>query len=58
MVSPVGDRTRIGCFAEQVKLTRILVRDLDEAIKEIKLLVSMERKPARRSRSSRPYARS
>jgi hypothetical protein len=29
---------RMGCFTDQVKLTRALVRDLDEAIKEVKLL--------------------
>jgi hypothetical protein len=28
----------MGCFTDQVKLTRALVRNLDEAIKEIKLL--------------------
>jgi hypothetical protein len=35
---PVGDRDHIGCFVDQVKLTRALVRDLDEAIKEVNLL--------------------
>jgi vacuolar-type H+-ATPase subunit I/STV1 len=35
---PVGDRDHIGCFADQVKLTHALVRDLDEPIKEVKLL--------------------
>jgi peptidoglycan hydrolase CwlO-like protein len=28
----------MGCFTNQVKLTRALVRNLDEAIKEVKLL--------------------
>jgi hypothetical protein len=28
----------MGCFSDQVKLTRALVQDLDEAIKEVKLL--------------------
>jgi hypothetical protein len=28
----------MGCFTDQVKLTRALVQDLDEAIKEVKLL--------------------
>jgi hypothetical protein len=28
----------MGCFADQVKLTHALVRNLDEAIKEVKLL--------------------
>jgi chromosome segregation ATPase len=35
---PARDRDHIGCFADQVKLTRALVQDLDEAIKEVNLL--------------------
>jgi hypothetical protein len=35
---PTGDGNHIGCFADQVNLTRALVRDLDEAIKEVNLL--------------------
>jgi hypothetical protein len=35
---PAGDRDHIGCFTDQVKLTHALVRYLDEAIKEVKLL--------------------
>jgi hypothetical protein len=35
---PVGARDHIGCFADQVKLTRALVQDLDEAVKEVNLL--------------------
>jgi chromosome segregation ATPase len=35
---PAGDCDHIGCFADQVKLTRALVRDLDEAVKEVNLL--------------------
>jgi hypothetical protein len=38
MVMPAGDRDHIRCFVNQVKLTRALVRDLDEAIKEVNLL--------------------
>ncbi len=38
MVMLTGDRDHIGCFADQVKLTHALVRDLDEAIKEVNLL--------------------
>jgi hypothetical protein len=38
VVMPVRDRDHIGCFANQVKLTRALVQDLDEAIKEVNLL--------------------
>jgi hypothetical protein len=35
---PAGDHDCMGCFTNQVKLTRALVRDLDEAVKEVKLL--------------------
>jgi hypothetical protein len=38
MVMPTEDRNHIGCFTDQVKLTRAVVQDLDEAIKEVKLL--------------------
>jgi vacuolar-type H+-ATPase subunit I/STV1 len=38
VVMPTGDRDVIGCFTDQVKLTRALIQDLDEAVKEIKLL--------------------
>jgi hypothetical protein len=38
VVMPVGDRDHIGCFTDQMKLTHAFVRDLDEAIKEAKLL--------------------
>jgi hypothetical protein len=38
VVMPAGDHDHIGCFADQVKLTRALVRDLDEAIKEVMVL--------------------
>jgi hypothetical protein len=38
VVMPAGDRGHIGCFTDQVKLTHALVRDLDEAIREVKLL--------------------
>jgi hypothetical protein len=38
MVLPTGDHDRMGCFTDQVKLTRVLVRDLDKAVKEVKLL--------------------
>jgi hypothetical protein len=33
-----GGHDRMGCFTDQVKLTRALVQNLDEAIKEVKLL--------------------
>jgi hypothetical protein len=38
VVLPAGDHDRMGCFTDQVMLTRALVCDLDEAIKEVKLL--------------------
>jgi hypothetical protein len=38
VVMPIGNRDHIRCFANQVKLTRALVRDLDEAVKEVNLL--------------------
>jgi hypothetical protein len=38
VVMPAGDRDHIGCFTDQVKLTRALVRDLDEVVMEVNLL--------------------
>jgi hypothetical protein len=38
VVMPAGGRDHIGCFTDQLKLTRALVRDLDEAVKEVNLL--------------------
>jgi hypothetical protein len=38
VVLPTKDHGRMGCFTDQVKLTRALVRDLDKAVKEVKLL--------------------
>jgi hypothetical protein len=38
MIFPARGHNRMGCFNGQVKLTRALVRDLDEAIREVKLL--------------------
>jgi hypothetical protein len=38
VVLPTRGHNHIGCFTDQVKLTRALVRDLDEAVKEVKLL--------------------
>jgi hypothetical protein len=38
VVLPARDHDRMGCFTDQVKLTRAMVRDLDEAIKVVKLL--------------------
>jgi hypothetical protein len=49
---PAGGHDHIGCFADQVKLTQALVRELDETVKEVNLLGEHEEGP-----SSRPYAR-
>jgi hypothetical protein len=38
MVFPVEGCKRIGYYVDQVKLTRALVQDLDEAVMEIKQL--------------------
>jgi hypothetical protein len=38
VVMPAGDCDHIRCFTDQVKLTQALVRDPDEAIKEVNLL--------------------
>jgi hypothetical protein len=38
VVLSAGDQDHMGCFTDKVKLTHALVRDLDEAVKEVKLL--------------------
>jgi hypothetical protein len=38
MILPAGGHDRMGCFTNQIKLTRALVQDLDEAVREVKLL--------------------
>jgi hypothetical protein len=35
---PIGNHDHIGYFTDQVKLTRALVRDFDETVKEVMLL--------------------
>jgi hypothetical protein len=35
MVLPAEGHDHIGCFSDQVKLTRALVQDLDEGVKGI-----------------------
>jgi hypothetical protein len=37
-ILPTGGHGHMGCFTDQLKLTRALVQNLDEAIKEVKLL--------------------
>jgi hypothetical protein len=48
VVMPAEDHDHIGYFADQVKLTHALVRDLDEAIKEVKLLGEHEEESSQR----------
>jgi hypothetical protein len=38
VILPAGGHDRMGCFTDQVKLTPALVQNLDEAVKEVKLL--------------------
>jgi Fe-S cluster biogenesis protein NfuA len=38
VVLPAGDHDCMGCFTDQMKLTQALVRDLDEAVKEVKVV--------------------
>jgi hypothetical protein len=38
VILPAGGHDRMGCFMDPVKLTLALVRNMDEAIKEVKLL--------------------
>jgi hypothetical protein len=38
VILPAGGHDRMGSFTDQVKLTRALVWNLDEAIKKVKLL--------------------
>jgi hypothetical protein len=48
MVLPARDHDRMGCFTDQVKLSRALVRDLDEAVKEVKLLGEHEKESSQK----------
>jgi hypothetical protein len=47
-VMPTGHRDRIGCFTDQVKLTRALVWDLNEATKEVNLLGEHEKESSQK----------
>jgi hypothetical protein len=38
----------MGCFTDQVKLTRALIQNLDEAVKEVKLLGEQEEESSRK----------
>jgi hypothetical protein len=48
MVMPMGDRDHIECFTDQVRLTRALVRDLEEAVKEVNLLGEHEKESSQK----------
>jgi hypothetical protein len=48
MILPAGGHDHMGCFTDQVKLTRALVQNLDEAIKEVKLLGEHEEESSRK----------
>jgi hypothetical protein len=48
-VMPARDRDHIECFADQVKLMHALVRDLDEAVKEVNLLGEHEEKSSQKT---------
>jgi hypothetical protein len=48
IILAVGGHDHMGCFTDQVKLTHALVRNLDEAIKEVKLLGEHEEESSRK----------
>jgi hypothetical protein len=48
-VMPARDRDHIECCADQVKLMHALVRDLDEAVKEVNLLGEHEEKSSQKT---------
>jgi hypothetical protein len=48
VILPAGGHNHMGCFTDQVKLTRALVRNLDEVVKEVKLLGEHEEESGRK----------
>jgi hypothetical protein len=48
MILPGGGHDHMGCFTDQVKLTRALVQDLDEAVEEVKLLRAQEKESSQK----------
>jgi hypothetical protein len=50
VILPAGGHDHMGCFTNQVKLTCALVRSLDEAIKEVKLLGEHEEESSQKIR--------
>jgi hypothetical protein len=58
VVLHVVDHDHMGCFSDQVKLSHALVRDLDEAVKEVKLLGGHEEESSQNIMEWRACARS
>jgi predicted Fe-Mo cluster-binding NifX family protein len=48
IILPAGGHDHMGCFTNQVKLTHALVRNLDEAVKEVKLPGEHEEESSRK----------
>jgi hypothetical protein len=48
VILPTGGHDHMGCFIDQVKLTRALVQNLKEAVKEVKLLGEHEEESGRK----------
>jgi hypothetical protein len=48
VILPAGGHDHMGCFTDQVKLTRALVKNLDDAVKEVKLLGEHEEESSRK----------
>jgi hypothetical protein len=58
VILPARDHDHMGWFTDQVKLTHALVQDLDEVIKEVKLLGEHEEELSQRSQHWKPCGRS
>jgi hypothetical protein len=48
VILPSGGHNHMGCLTDQVKLTRALVQNLDEAVKEVKLLGEHEKESSQK----------
>jgi hypothetical protein len=48
IILPAGGHDYMGCFTDHVKLTHALVQNLDEAVKEVKLLGEHEEESSRK----------
>jgi hypothetical protein len=49
VILPAGDHDHMGWFTDQLKLTHALVQDLNEVVKEVKLLGEHEEELSQRS---------